>query len=342
MGDILKVNLRTKGEIDWVPAGKWFTSLANLPRRIEQYEHAYKPLNRVLLTAPNPNFAALAYAFGTSREAFLSDKELSQEISLDELKTGSLIQITWEWAPPGGDRTLLARQVIVGRFKKYFDSKVVYQFELEVNGKLEQKNLHKGYVQNGQIKFWSVPEGTPEKVFGTQVIPNLPDVSDRWKFYQSQTYPQCAFFGDGNFTALVDSMEIYEPDLCGFLGGLEKLSMKDAARLDKLTNDVEVHFINTFDQVSQFPQQGSAEYAQMSQMPRIALVGNRSIDILAKKTSLKASKLIAFWDTGRIYMQEQALQAYAQNASYFEKVENFEEKLGWDSPAGVQIWGWSE
>jgi hypothetical protein len=105
---------------------------------------------------------------------------------------------------------------------------------------------------------------------------------------------------------------------------------------------MEVHFINTFDQVSQFPSQDSLVFEQMRQMPRIALVGNRAIEILAKKTSLKSRKLIAFWDTGRIYMQDMALQAFARNASYFEKVEDFERKLGWAAPAGVQIWGWSE
>jgi hypothetical protein len=342
IGDTLQVDLRIEGNSDWVSAGNWFTSLADLPRCIEKYELNNSPIRRILVTAPNPNFAALAYSFGTSREAFLSDKELSQEIPMEALEPGLLIQITWVWGLAAGDPSSLERQVIIGKFSKFVESKTSYEFELFVDGRLERKNLNKSYVKNNRIKFWTVPAGTPEKVFGTQVIPNSPEVSDRWKFYQSQTFPQCAFFGDGNFTSLVDSLELFEPQLCGFLGGIKKLSMKDAARLDKLTNDLEVHFINTFDQVSQFPKQGTPEFEQMSQMSRVALVGNRAIDILAKKTSLKARNLIAFWDTGRVYMQEQALQGFSQNASYFEKIENFREKLDWQSPNGIQIWGWSE
>jgi hypothetical protein len=338
----MHVNLRNAGGTDWVPAGNWFTSLADLPRCIEEYELTNPQVKRILVTAPNPNFAAMAYSFGTSREAFLSDRELSQEISLEALEPDLLIQITWEWGRAAGNPSSLERQVIIGKFVKFVETKTFYEFELLVDGKLEKKNLNKIYVHSRRIKFWTVPAGTPEKVFGTQVIPNTPEVSERWKFYQSQTYPQCAFFGDGNFTALVDSMELFEPQLCGFLGGVKHLSMKDAARLDKLTNDVEVHFINTFDQVSQFPKQGTAEFDQMNQMSRVALVGNRAIDILSKKTSLNSRSLIAFWDTGRVYMQEQALQGFAQNASYFEKIDNFREKLGWQSPTGIQIWGWSE
>ncbi len=329
---------------DWLEAGAWFESLANLPEAIRIYNAGNPPLKRVLLTAPNPTLMGLAFAFGASRDAFLQHNDLGESLNIDDLKVGDLIQVAYNWknsTPINGAAQPLERRLIVGEFIESTLAGGIVQLTLICNGERFRTAVHPHYLSKGEISFQKMQVGTPQGEF-FQVIPAFHGSNgDRWKFYFSQVDPQYSFFGDGDFMKTLDGLELYEFELCDFLlGAKDGVTMSIATRMDQLTDDKEVHFVNTYDEIARFPKQNTLAWESLKAVPATVFIGNRATELLSKKTALASKLQISLWDTGRSYMQDQALQAFVASSAYFDQIEDVETTIGWQAPAGVQIWGW--
>jgi hypothetical protein len=341
---------------EWVEPGTWFESFADLPRAIDNYQLQHGALKRVLITTPSPSLSSLAMALGASREALLSNVDVSVTNTFDQIEENSLIKVSFPWVPSVGEQRrtglnsrfdhdpvlkLLSRKVWIGKVREVrILNANMANVMIEVDGLTERVGLHLPKIKSGEISFSTVPAGTPHGRI-SQEISVLHSNIDRWKFYMSQNNPQFAFFGDGKFLTTLSDLEYYESSLCNvLLTGLKEIAMIDATRLDQLSNDTALHFINSYDQISQFPKTDSNGFASLKMMKGIVLVGNRSIELLTKKSAISDKLQIGFLNTSDPNLQDQAFQSFATSASYFGQIERFADALGWGAPAGVQIWGW--
>ncbi len=341
---VRNINTPLEEKSEWIEAGSWFESIANLPEAIRVYNASNPNLKRVLLTAPNPTLISLAFAFGASRDAFLQHRDTGQILSVDELKVGDLLQIAYSWKNPStlnGSPQPLKRRLVIGEFVTSALVDGILQLTLTCNGLRIPTAVHPHYLAKGEITFHKMQAGTPQGEF-SQEIPNRSGANaDRWKFYFSQVDPQYAFFGDGDFMKTLGSLEFHETELCDLLLGVsEPIPMTLATRMDQLTNDKEVHFVNTYDEIAHFPKQNTLAWESLKALPGTVFIGNRATELLSKKTALASKLQISLWDTGRSYMQDQALQAFVASSAYFDPIEDFETSIGWQAPAGVQVWGW--
>jgi hypothetical protein len=314
-----------------------------------------------LLTTPSPSLFSFALAVGSSTLASDSNVDYSEKLDYASIKVGDLLKITFPWdqqwepwessnfqeldkslVDRDGNRKILRRAVVVGTLlSKTEVNKSITSISFEISGEIETFALHLPKVRNGEIKFASVPQGTPHGRL-LQRIPDVKTGTDRWKFFMSQNHPQFAFFGDGNYMNALGKYEYFESELCGLiLGGLDRLPALDAARLDKLSEDKALHFINAYDQISRFPKKNTEAFTSLEMMNAVVLVGNRAIDLLTKKSSISQKLQIGLLNTGDTYMQEQALQSFSTSASYFEPVSDFASELNWEPPTGIKIWGWT-
>lgn len=356
----MTVKIREAESGYWSKPGSWFESISLLPSAIKDFESKHGSLKRLLITSPSPTLFSFALAVGSSRCALDSSADVSQNLDLDEVLKGELIKITFPWVTVfekwfdgrfkkadktlfdrEGNRRLLNRTVLVGTVTDMAEvNKSITEISIDIAGEEETFRLHSPKVVKGEIQFARVPAGTPHGKL-TQKIPDINAGTDRWKFFMSQNNPQFAFFGDGNFMKTLDGFDYYETELCGLiLGGLERLPAIDAARLDQLSDDKAVHFINAYDQISRFPKNDTEAFRSLEMMTGVVFVGNRAIDLLAQKKSISQKLQIGILNTGEPFMQDQALQSFSTSSSYFEQIDDFETLLNWQPPRGVRIWGW--
>jgi hypothetical protein len=342
----MKIDVRDHGSGRWVETGEWFESFANLPAKLRRFQKDYGDLKRVLIAAPSPSHTSLAFAFGSSRDAYFDRSDNVAQTFLQDLKPGDLVQLGFQWKVKADNPEILERAVIVGEFVSYFEKSGETKVTIKSNGIEKVHGMWTDSLNRGLITFHKVPAGTPQSVLQTandmQEIPNMGGATERWKIYMSQSAPRYAFFGDMNFLTDVNKFELYESELCSQLLGQDSpLSMKDATRIDQLSNDQEVHFVNVFDSINALPSEGTLAFETLKVMPGIVLIGNRAIEILTKKTSLINKLQVGFWDTGLVTSQDQALQAFRTSTAYFEEIPDFALKLDWKPVPGVKIWGWS-
>lgn len=357
----MQIRIRDGFNGEWIEPHGWFEEFHALPEALEHFQSNFGPLKRVLITSPSPALAGLAAAIGASRKALVSGEDVGRLQDFDSLEVGSLVKISFPWveAEDGwesataeelndlttlgdtGIRKRLTRKVDVGRVEDLKIAKDIAHVTMAISGDRRRVALHLRLLKKGEISIASVPEGTPQGEV-TQTIALVDGAMDRWKYFMSQNSPQFAFFGDGNLMKSINGFEYFEDDLCQvLLGGVKSLPMSLAARLDQLSNDREVHFVNSYDRISEFPKTGSDGFRSIELMRGLVLVGNRAIDLISKKTSIASKLQIAILDTGRSFMQDQALQSFAASASYFDQIDDFALKLGWNSPLGTRVWGWN-
>jgi hypothetical protein len=344
----------------WSEPGSWFESLFTLPQLIKTFEKTNGPLKRVLITSPSPTLFSFALAVGSSRQALDSNLDISEKLAWESIENGHSLKVTFPWLTSfekwqdarfeqidktlfdrDGNRRILSRTVVVGTLvRKKVVNNFITEITMNIAGAEETLAIHLPKVERGEILFAKVPGGTPNGKI-VQKIPDINAGTDRWKFFMSQNNPKFAFFGDGNFMKTLDGFDYYEKELCGLiLGGLERIPAIDAARLDQLSDDKAVHFINAYDQISQFPKNNTDAFRSLEMMEAVVLVGNRAIDLLSQKKSIWQKLQIAILNTGEPFMQDQALQSFSTSASYFEQIDNFESLLAWNPPTGIRIWGW--
>jgi hypothetical protein len=341
----MKVQVRDYGVDRWVETGTWFESFADLPEKLRAFQQANGALKRVLIAAPSPSHTSLAFAFGSSRDAYFDRDERLVETLLQDLKPGDLVQLGFQWKAKPSNNKILERAVVVGEFVSFSEKAGETKFIIESNGVAKPHGIWTDFLRQGRATFHRVPKGTPHAVMQSagemQEIPNTGSATERWKFYMSQSAPRFAFFGDINFMSDVDKLELYESELCTqLLGQKSEISMKDATRIDQLSNDREVHFVNVFDSINAFPSEGTSSWETLAVMPGVVMIGNRAIEILSKRTAIADKLQVAFWDTGSVTSQDQALQAFRSSAAYFEELQEFAQRLGWEPIPGVKIWGW--
>ena len=356
----MTVKIRDTDSGSWSKPGAWFDTISQLPAAIEGFESKYGDLKRLLITSPSPTLFSFALAVGSSRCALDTSEDIAQKFDLEELVPGDLVKITFPWVTifekwqdgrfekvdktlfdREGNRRLLNRTVVVGTVTtKVQVNKSRTEITVEISGEEELFRLHTPKVISGEIQFARVPNGTPHGKL-VQKIPDINAGTDRWKFFMSQNNPKFAFFGDGNFMKTLEGFDYFETELCRLiLGGLERLPALDAARMDQLSDDRAVHFINAYDQISRFPKNNSEAFHSLEMMSGVVFVGNRAIDLLAQKKSISQKLQIAILNTGEPFMQDQALQSFSTSSSYFEQIKDFESLLGWHPPTGIKIWGW--
>jgi hypothetical protein len=78
----------------------------------------------------------------------------------------------------------------------------------------------------------------------------------------------------------------------------------------------------------------------MKRFQFICLDGNDAILNLAEKGVFQERTVIGLWEATGNQHQDIALRTFAKSASRNTLVPDFAQALGWQAPAGVQIWGW--
>jgi hypothetical protein len=341
----------------WHQLGEWFTSFIDLAERLYQakkFGHTYK---RVLVALPKSDLVSTALAIGFSKAAFKAGTDLAKSRELHDINVGDLIQIRSAWIEGGGMATVPS--TVVGTVTDIDDSDRGRNLKLSFqNGKPAVQRLILNHLcpvgeksPATHIRLYDVPRGTPQRleqedrgndlVFRKVPLPVAIEAKLDWEKWEHQISPTLAVFGRTTKIEEAGKLLFRDPEVHGKLLNIDEDSVYNASRLDSLSNDKKAHFVNAIEQIVSFPKKNTSSAETLAHFPFVCLDGNSAIFSLSDEQALRDKCVIGLWETGSQANQETALTAFLETATMFKSVTNFEEKLEWKAPPGVQCWGWS-
>ena len=353
----MQYEIRNPKDENWHQLGEWFSSFIDLAERLYQarkFGHTYK---RVLIALPKSDLVSTAIALGFSKAAFKAGTDLAKALELQEVKVGDIIQIRSSWDQANGMATVPS--TVVGTVVEIDDSDTRRTLKLSFqNGK---PPVHRAIMNNfcpvgekspeRHIRLYDVPKGTPQRLeqddrgnellFRKVPLPVGIEEKLAWEKWEHQISPTLAVFGRTTKIYEAGTLQFRDAEVHGKLLTIDEDSVYNSTRLDSLTNDKKAHFVNAIEQLVAFPKRNTATAETLSHFPFVCLDGNSAIFNLTDEQALRDKCVIGLWETGSQANQETALTAFLETATMFKGVTNFEEKLEWKAPPGVQCWGWS-
>ena len=347
----MEYSIKLDSESEWGRFDPWFESFVDLGFKLynaRKMGHLYK---NVAIGVPKSPFVGLAMAIGFSRAAYTEGTDFSKEIAFEEVKVGDVIAFRGAWSQPTPMVCRLPRSSVgvvseikagAGRF-----AELVLEFNTSPLKETKGFNLAMAAADRTQLpRLFSVPAGTPQRPEQTRKsreVPNNPPRSrENKEFFESWDYQVCPtllIFGPTGRLEDYKRPLVRDEEVHGKLM-IENDTLFNLARLDRLSNDVSPHFINAVEQISQYPSVGSPAYETMKRFPFVCLDGNDAILNLAEKGVFQDKTVIGLWEATGNQHQDIALRTFAKAASRNTLVPDFAQALGWQAPAGVQIWGW--
>ncbi len=338
-------------DAEWGRFDPWFDSFVDLGFKLynaRKMGHVYK---KVAIGVPKSPFVALAMAIGFSRAAYKEGTDFSKEVSLDDVKVGEVIAFRGAWSQPEPGVSRLPRSSVglVSAIKSGSGNLTEIHFTFDTGAVAEKRNFNKALSADDRTKLprlFSVPLGTPQRPEQTrksrEVVDDSPRTRENKEFFESWDYQICPTLVIFGPTGRLDDYKkplVRDEEIHGKLM-IESDSLFNLARLDRLSNDVNPHFVNAVEQISQFPTNGSPAFESLKRFPFVCLDGNDAILNLSEKRIFQDKTLIALWEATGNQHQDVALRTFAKAASQNTPVPDFAGALGWTPPAGVQIWGW--
>lgn len=192
------------------------------------------------------------------------------------------------------------------------------------------------------FRLFRVPVGTPQRNRNGESLYAKVDkeLASRWEGWDYQIDPTLAIFGQTTRIKDYSRMD-FRDSFNSSLLSVDQLKLLDAARLDNLSNDMHPHFVNAIEQISKFPKPGSPQASTLERFPFVCLDGNVALMNLADEPQLRNKLVIGLWEAGVSALQEYSLEVFMRDAHNYREVKDFESVLGWNSPTGVQCWGWN-
>lgn len=327
----------------WTDVTTWFKSYVELGIRLSKLAKSQSfTLSKILLMVPKREYVTAAIALGFSIEKWLSNEEIGQEIEPEQLlqmDTGDIVRLKWKGV-------VWDIEFQSAEEKPVRDSKPDIEVQGRIDGALTSRNLRS--VAN----VYKMPSGFPEGKHDVLTVTRGASLVVRSRSsdlhsknidqlkWETQASPALAIFGDvGHFQEQLQS-QIEYPVLENIFQ-TDRLTIGEVTRIDYLSDDKFAHFVNLFEQVANFPKQGSKNYKKVELCDWVLLDGNNATARLAPKELLLDKRVISIVEVGVPRSQGIALDAFMSSLNDFRPVDA-ELQITWNPPPGAFIWGWSK
>lgn len=329
----MSVKFRVSDDDLWIPAGQWFDSLAQLPEALEKFRNSSSlGLKRSLITVPSRGLVANAIAWGYSKFALVNPAQALVQrpvADLVEVQVGVKIQLAFP-----AHKGQQSKQIRVGRLKSYSPGKPVGRLELL------QGTIATPYALVPATTFAIVPEFTPEGDYWEPLADSSSGKAGVRNFFNSQQNPMAIIFTELGAYQEELSFEFNDSSLNDTLG-VEVLSLEEATRVDRYSDDQHSHFVNTWEHFRQYDEIREGLGANLEAYRAVVLDGNLSLEALAQRDEFRDRFVLGIFETGRSVLQERGASAFLGEAAYYQPIADFEAQLEWHAPDGIKIWGWS-
>lgn len=316
-----------------MPAGEWFERLALLPEALEKFRVSSSGgLKRALIMVPSRALVANAVAWGYSKFALTHPSQplVQRPVSeLIELQPGAKIRLTFPEY-----RGQQSKQIRVGRLKSYLPGKPVGRLEL-IQGSSVQK-----YALVAATEFSIVPDFTPEGDYWEPLADASSGRASVRNFFNTQQNPMAIVFTELGAYQEELSFEFFDSTINETLG-VEALSLEEAIRVDRYSDDQHSHFVNTWDYFRHYDELRDGLDENIQAYRAVVLDGNLSLEALAQRDEFRDRFVLGIFETGRSVLQERGASAFLGDAAYYRPIPEFESELDWQAPDGIKIWGWS-
>jgi hypothetical protein len=348
----MKYSVKLDETSGWDSFGPWFESFVDLATKLyiaRKMGHRY---SKILIGVPKSEFVALALSIGFSRSAFLQGDNFAEPVLPEDISLGDVIELRSGWDKNPDSRDDRLPKCTVGRISEITKENEYFwkfTFDFASNFSSEPRRFKRarttGNMHSTDLnRLFKVPKGTPERpdfskkrreVSGTR----SKETRMYWEGWDYQINPALVIFGATGRLEDYKKPQMKDEELHPKLE-IESDSLFNVARLDNLTNDVNPHFINAVEQISKFPEKGSATYETFERFPFACLDGNQALLLLSEEPAFDKKCLIGIWEMSGHHHQSESARSFAKVASTFTQIENFSKDIGWNPPPGIQIWGW--
>jgi hypothetical protein len=315
----------------WVEAGTWFKQFVNLGMLLGRKSKDFADRRyRLLLAVPKKEFVTAAIAFGMSIQKFLDNENHARVIhrsDLPAIEPGTVLRLEWKPGP---------RDVVF----KNLETKTV--------GRTQSQRIHcfiegipKIFDLRGVESISVLPSGFPEGEYlelgKGETEQTRTALQERWR---SQEAPALAIFSDlGHFKEQLATRIRYAP--LEQIAEKDALPLEEASRIDYLFNDIYAHFVNVFAHAGQMPATDTVEHKKIKLCQWVVLDGNSATTKLSAREEIRDLNVISLIELGTPLSQGKAFQAFTSELNRFNEIPEVTNSLGWEPPAGAQIWGWA-
>ena len=339
----------------WLPVGSWFIAFVDLAQKLHSAQQAGLSMRRILLSVPQSDMISLGLATGFSRASYLSNESLEMEVELEEIEIGDFLQVrsAWQSTP----QSIRPPEDLVG-VVSYIDNSDEDFLNLRLvfsSGGQKPVRIRRSLCPTGQkqpdkhIRIFRVPEFTPQRPGKTKRDfpyrdPRKEETQlwlKKWERWDYQIDPTLAIFGSTTKVNNYGTSRFRDKELHHVLLELDSDSLLNAARVDLIDADSRPHLINVMGQLSSFPKRGTRTHELLEKFPFVCLDGNAALVSLSDRPNLDEKCVLGLWETSKPNLQELALTSFLTDATRYKPVENLEQLLNWQAPAGVQCWGWA-
>jgi hypothetical protein len=306
--------------------GSWFENLGRFASRLltEGVFLARRP-KIIVLQVPTRSLAAAALNIGLSAqvEFSISAQESKLESShLGSVAPGQMIQVRYEWQKNERQSPeKLTRVVVTGEFVSLTPQRAGTRFPvltLNIAGAKTSISLTNN-VTGVFVVDSKVPAGKQ-----IQDGPITGNEIERWGGFFSQQAPTCCTFTYlSEFKSEIE-LEIVNHSLLDNYLRVPKLKVMELARLDRLTEDEQVHFVNAYETLRKF-QKSENEVAALSlPFQFVILDGNAAVANLVGNSLLREKTKICILDSSNHERLSDAIAAIGQEVMHLTK----NDKLG--------------
>lgn len=281
---------------------------------------------------PSRGLVANAIAWGYSKYALVNPVQplLTKPIAaLVEVALGTKIQIMFP-----DDKAQEKKQIRVGVLSSFEPGAVISKIKLSQNGVLASYGLRQG------VTFAVVPSFTPEGDYPEPLASEASGLANVLNVFNTQHNPMAIIFTElGSYQEEL-AFQFEDTSLKGTLG-VETLSLEQATRVDRYSDDQHSHFVNTWEYFRQYDEIREGLGANLEAYRAVVLDGNLSLEALAQRDEFRDRFVLGIFESGRSVLQERGATAFLGEAAYYKPIDNFEKELEWEAPDGIKIWGWS-
>ena len=314
---------------NWTSTGSWFTSFVALGIYLGRFTDSGSPkISRVLLTVPRKEFVSAAIALGMSIHKLRTKSSILKEIresDLSGLPTTSKLRLVLKY----GHLDVM--------FHKYFPEANVKYMRCTIGGLHRSRNQATSHVQEMYLLPSSYPEG--DYSLSREEFESL-DKSDERETWRTQGAPGVAIFGEmENFKVQVSAQ--MRNDFMSKMLGVETITLEEAARLDSLAGHSKSSLINAYGGTSELSKFPIADQSIVDLFDWIILDGNNAINRLSATENLLDKSVLSILELGVPRSQGKAIDTFTSELNRYNSID-VTSLLGWNPPAGVNIWGWAK
>lgn len=328
----------------------WFKELMVFGIKLGSMTTPNSKLSHLLIAVPRAEPAAFALGAGFSIATFLKGSTQAEEVDLEDLSVGELVQMRTAWSFQNKAHMWLSPKNTVGHLVELVASPDGSRrtIRLETDGFttkptpiMSHRSPRGQKLPDEHIRFFKVPEGTPRRVSESPLEIEMSKIDfSKWESWEYQISPTLAVFGNSTTIAEVSKLKMMSSSLVPNLPDIPNASLWSISRFDQLANDVRPHFVNSYDQIGSYPLSGTREYRTLQRFPFVCFSGNAAIRNLIDEDGLNGKTVIGLWEQGNGTLQDESLSLFKGEADTGIPLENLEEYLGFSIPNLFPMAAW--